>query len=463
VASDKTVHAPAIGVASVVYSVNDTSDVDGDPRTLSIASYDGTGSATTDGTQVTFTNAGFIGAETIQVTVSDEFGGSAVAAITLRNDAPVANPDHVTVATGIMSLDALANATDPDGDSLTIVSVSAGSGGAVTTDGATISYTPGAAFGGAELVSYVVGDQRGGETTGTVTVVADHSVLRSVAATNEQVPGMTGATWMLFGSPSIFAEGTEAGWLATIKNGATRLTGIFSGNVGAPILRVRSDDAARDAAGAAMPQIRFKSFRQPVFAGDNFAFIATITGSGVNGANGTGIWLGESESLRMVARAGDIAPGTGGALFKAFTSMAMPGAQNLFFTAKLKPDRGTVSGANDVGLWTATGLALREGQSIDLGQGPMIVKSFEVLANVKGSAAHGRYDAAEQCVDALLTFTNGSSALVAVHPDASITPVAATGQADTEGRVPAGFGPPSSPGGGQLPVALTTFGGSGFG
>jgi hypothetical protein len=165
----------------------------------------------------------------------------------------------------------------------------------------------------------------------------------------------------------------------------------------------------------------------------------------------------------MVARAGDIAPGTSGARFKAFTSMALPGAQNLFFTAKLKPERGTVSQTNDTGLWTTTGLALREGQSLDLGHGSMVVKSFEVLANIKGSAAHGRYDAAEQCVDALLTFTNGASAIVAVHPDGSITAVAATGQADDEGRVPAGFGPPSSPGGGQLPVALTTFGGSGFG
>jgi hypothetical protein len=463
VANDKTLHAPATGVPSVVYSVNDTSDVDGDLRILNVASYDGAGSATTNGTEITFTNAGFIGAETIQVNVSDGFGGSAAATITLRNDAPVANPDQVTVGTGVVPLDVLANDTDPDGDALTILSVSAGSGGAVTTDGATISYTPGAAFGGAEQLTYVAGDQRGGETSGTVIVVADHSVLRSIAATNEQVPGMTGATWTWFGSPSIFAEGTEAGWLATIKTGAAHLTAIFSGIVGAPIMRVRSDDAARDAAGAAMPQIHFKSFRQPVFAGDNLAFIATITGSGVNATNGSGIWLGEGESLRMVARAGDIAPGTSGARFKAFTSMALPGAQNLFFTAKLKPERGTVSQTNDTGLWTTTGLALREGQSLDLGHGSMVVKSFEVLANIKGSAAHGRYDAAEQCVDALLTFTNGASAIVAVHPDGSITAVAATGQADDEGRVPAGFGPPSSPGGGQLPVALTTFGGSGFG
>jgi hypothetical protein len=333
----------------------------------------------------------------------------------------------------------------------------------VSTDGATISYAAGASFGGAEELTYVAADQRGGQTTGIATVVSDHSILRNIAATNVPVPGLSGAVWTLFGSPSIFAEGTHAGWLATIKMGSARVNGIFSGNVGAPVLRVRSDDAARDAAGATMPSLHFKTFRQPVFAGDNYAFIATLAGPGVNRANGTGIWLGEgASSLRLVARSGSSAPGTNGATFKAFTSMAMPGAENLFFIAKLKPERGVVTSANDTGLWTATGLALREGQTLDAGQGPLVVKSFTVLADIKGSAAHGRYDASEQCVDALITFTNGASAIAAIHPDASVTVVAATGRADEAGRVPVQFGAPSSPGGGQMPVALTTFGGAGF-
>src|SRR6185369_10689029 len=118
VAADKTVHAPAIGVPAVIYSANETSDVDGDPRTLAVLSYDGMGSATSDGAQITFVNAGFAGAETVQVTVADGFGGSALATITLRNDAPVATADQFTVGTGPAQLDVLSNDTDPDGDAL---------------------------------------------------------------------------------------------------------------------------------------------------------------------------------------------------------------------------------------------------------------------------------------------------------------------------------------------------------
>jgi hypothetical protein len=446
-----------------VYSTADTNDVDGDPRTIAVLLYAGSGSATSDGAQITFTNGGFTGAETIQVSVSDGVGGTDTATVTLQNEAPVASSDRFALGDAGGVVHVLVNDSDPDGDALTILSVSPAAGGTATTDGATISYTPGATFAGLEQLTYVVSDGRGGEASSTVTLISDHSISRTVATVNQQVPGMAGAVWSLFGTPSLFAGGTEAGWLGTVKIGATRVNGIFSGAVSAPELRVRSDDAARDAAGAVLPQTRFQSFRQPVFAGDNFAFIAKIAGAGINGGNDNGIWLGEGTALRAIAREGESAPGAGGAKFKAFTSVAMPGAQNIFFTAKLKPQRGVVTSASDMGLWAGTTLALREGQILDLGNGPLRVKSFEVLSDVKGSAGHGRYDSSEQCVDALINFTNGAAAIALVHPDASITLVAATGEADAQGRTPLQFGPPSSPGAGQLPVAMTTFGGAGFG
>jgi hypothetical protein len=107
-------------------------------------------------------------------------------------------------------------------------------------------------------------------------------------------------------------------------------------------------------------------------------------------------------------------------------------------------------------------LALREGQIINPGHGSLRVKSFEVLSNVKGSPGHGRYDPAQQSVNALITFTNRSTAIATIDQDATIHFVASSGQTDDQGRTSVQFGAPSSPGAGQLPVAITTFGGGGF-
>jgi hypothetical protein len=360
VANDKSMHAPPVGVPTVVYSANDTSDADGDARTLAVLAYTGAGSVTSDNNQITFTNGGFSGAETVQVGASDGFGGTAAGTLTLRNAAPVATADHFSVGAASAVFDVLANDSDPDGDVLTIVSVSSATGNNATTDGATIAFTPTSDFGGSDELSYVVGDGHGGTATGTVTVLADHSIAHAIAKTNEAVPGVPGAFWTLFGSPSVFSEGKEAGWLATAKVGASRLNGVFSGNIGAPVLRIRSNDPAPDANGA-VSGARFRSFRQPVFANGDFAVIAKIAGSGVSGANDTGIWAQQQGTLRALAREGEVAPGTNGGTFRAFTSVAMPGGDAVFFTAALKLQRGTVTTANDTGVWVGTTLALREG------------------------------------------------------------------------------------------------------
>lgn len=462
VGNAKTLHAPAMGAPTVVYSTADTSDADGDVRTLAVSGYSGSGSVTTDGSQITFSNGGFTGTETIQVGVSDAFGGSGVTTVTLRNEAPAANADRFSVGAGTTVLDVLANDVDPEGDPLAIVSVSSAAGSAVTTDGATITYTPGEGFRGIEELSYVIGDRRGGTASATATLVADHSVARTVAMTNGEVPGISGAVWTLFGVPSIFAEGTQAGWLGSIKTGTNRLNGIFSGNIGAPVLRVRSGDQAHDGTGAVLPAVTFRSFSQPVFAGSNFAFIAKVAGTGIGAGNDSGLWVGEQGALRALAREGESAPGTNGARFRAFTSVAMPGPDSVFFTAKLAVQRGAPGG--ETGLWVGTNLALREGQMLDAGHGPLMVKSFQALTAVKASPGHGRYDPSEQSIDALITFINGSSAIATIQQDATITFVASSGQIDDQQRTPIQFGTPSSPGGGQMPVALTTFqsGAAGF-
>jgi hypothetical protein len=192
-----------------------------------------------------------------------------------------------------------------------------------------------------------------------------------------------------------------------------------------------------------MTGTRFASLREPVFAGERFGFAATLSGAGVVPTTDTGIWIGEEseggDSLRSIAREGSDAPGTNGAKFQAFQSLVMPGSDALYFKAKLKVNLGGVSSADDQGIWvwtqSGTRLILRKGQSVDLGSGVLQVKSFEVLSTVAGSAGHGRYDAAEQRIDALVSFTNGTKAVATIGQDAGIELIALSGQEDAEGRV----------------------------
>ena len=88
-----------------------------------------------------------------------------------------------------------------------------------------------------------------------------------------------------------------------------------------------------------------------MFAGDNFAFMAKVAGGATTSANDGGVWVGEDGVLRAIGREGEAAPGTNGGEFRAFTSLAMPGAEGVFFTAKLKSGVGGVTKGNDVGLW----------------------------------------------------------------------------------------------------------------
>jgi VCBS repeat-containing protein len=117
-------------------------------------------------------------AETFTYTVSD---GSLTSTATLNvtivgeNDAPVVRASSATVTEDQVAVPvpALANATDPDGDTLSLVSASALSG-SVTIDGGSIRYTPAASMqalntgqSAGDTITYTVSDGRT-STTGTI-------------------------------------------------------------------------------------------------------------------------------------------------------------------------------------------------------------------------------------------------------------------------------------------------------
>jgi len=186
VAEDGTVNVAVLG--------NDT-DPDGD--TLSVASVtQGTHGAVVinpDKTVKYTPAANYNGSDSFTYTVSDSNGGTATGAVTITvtgvNDAPVANADAATVAEdGTVNVTVLGNDTDPDGDTLSVASVTQGThGAAVINPDKTVKYTPSANYNGSDSFTYTVSDGNGGTATGTVTItvtgVNDAPVANADAAT----------------------------------------------------------------------------------------------------------------------------------------------------------------------------------------------------------------------------------------------------------------------------------------
>ncbi len=78
------------------------------------------------------------------------------------NRAPVANDDHASTAQGqSLSIDVLANDSDPDGDPLSLVSVSQPAHGTASIVAGRVVYAPVAGFSGSDAFGYVVSDGQG--------------------------------------------------------------------------------------------------------------------------------------------------------------------------------------------------------------------------------------------------------------------------------------------------------------
>jgi hypothetical protein len=162
---------------------NDT-DVEGDTLSVSAVSNPSGGTVSLDSGTITFTptaNLCGVGAASFDYTVSDGNGGHDTGHVTIdltcTPDPPVAHNDTVSgtedTALLVPASDLTANDTDPDGDTLSVTAVSNPSGGTVSLDSGTITFTPDAnACGNGEgSFDYTVDDGgNGGSDTGHVTV-----------------------------------------------------------------------------------------------------------------------------------------------------------------------------------------------------------------------------------------------------------------------------------------------------
>ncbi len=174
VANADTASVPRNGSVTINVVANDT-DLEGDPLTVSAVGTPAHGTAfrlsSTSVQYVAATN--YTGPDSFTYTVSDGKGGVATAivsiTVTQANSAPIALNDTATVVEdGTLTISVLANDSDPDGDPLTVTSVSQALNGSLSiVSGNAVRYTPRADYHGADNFTYTISD---GALTATAAV-----------------------------------------------------------------------------------------------------------------------------------------------------------------------------------------------------------------------------------------------------------------------------------------------------
>jgi hypothetical protein len=137
-------------------------------------------------------NTDYTGADSFTYVAKDSEGAKTSGTVTLtvsaRNDAPVATVDVVNIEqdSAALTIDILANDTDVESDTLSLIKVGDASHGTVTMDSGKVIYTPTATYSGADSFTYVVGDLDTdgttikSKTTGTVNVTVSETNLDPV-------------------------------------------------------------------------------------------------------------------------------------------------------------------------------------------------------------------------------------------------------------------------------------------
>jgi hypothetical protein len=197
------------------------------------------------------------------------------------------------------------------------------------------------------------------------------AAVRTVALTGQQIPGLPNG--VMFGSFNVGVHGgntvggelNDAGQTAfrSTLNGAgvdaTNDLAIWSEGGGSLGLVARTGDQAPGmTSGVLYGSVSMARLND---AGQT-AFIATLTGSGVDPSNDQSVWSDRSGSLALVSREGDQAPGTpAGVRFGSIDSPWPLVLNNAGQTAFKRSLSGTgVDSTNNVGIWSegSGGLAL---------------------------------------------------------------------------------------------------------
>ena len=192
------------------------SDEDSDTLTISSASVNfGVVDIDSNIQQLIYTPPiSFIGIATINYGVSDGNGGTSFANVSvnvIENQAPVAQNDSASTddRTAII-IAPLANDSDSNNDTLTLISADAEQGSVTIGTNNTLTYSPKAGFDGNDIITYTIDDGKGGQATGQITVTV--KAYQTIIVTNKSRGGGAMAWWFI-GIVSLLAYRRRVAWV----------------------------------------------------------------------------------------------------------------------------------------------------------------------------------------------------------------------------------------------------------
>jgi hypothetical protein len=259
------------------------------------------------------------------------------------------------------------------------------------------------------------------------------SDLRLVALAGQQAPGMpAGADFANFGqidAPTINGQGEVAFRGQTTGPGSLPgySSGIWSeaGGAGLRLVAAKGDVAPGTSA-------QFGELGDPVMNNHGAtAFDAFLQGVGDDFTT-DGVWVDQvDEGLRLVALAGESAPGTVDASFKFLSAPAINALGQVVFYAGLTG--AGVNGNNGSGIWMETSpgdlnLIVRSGDSIEVEPGVFktVAGSFHLaLSGEDDGLQRGFNDRGELALE--LSFTDGSAGIFVFVPEPSTLVIGAAG------------------------------------
>ncbi|MGV3532811.1 MAG: DUF7453 family protein, partial [Chthoniobacteraceae bacterium] len=399
VAGDDSLHVQWIAGAITVSVKDNDTDADSDLLTVTAVGAASHGTTTTDGTSITYEpGENFAGIDEFTYTLSDGHGGTATGTVTLSNALPIAGDDQASTQGEPVTIDVLANDSDPENDSLTILSHTPGAHGTTAIVEAGITYTPDATYDGEDAFTYHIGDGHGGTATAQVLIRNGDVLTRLIAESGAQVPGApAGSTYQSLQVPSIGDDGSLA-WVARV-----RLPGQKQ-----PVLMLIGGASPTKLFGAGdpvpgIPGATFKKFHPPVSDDTGRTiFAAMLKGSGIQKSSNTALFAANPDgTTKVIARLGDSATGLPGATLKKFVAVDAEGGETVFVA--------DTSSKGQTGVWTWDGtnvqLVAATGKPATTASGTKTIKKLALLGNVPGSPGHNRGHQAGR-VALRLTFTD---------------------------------------------------------
>ena len=169
----------ALNTAVTINVLANDSDPDNDPLTVTGTTTPAHGTAVVNANNtITYTPAtGYTGPDSFTYSISDGRGGTASATVSITvspagNSQPVAVGNSATTALNTaVTINVLANDSDPDNDPLTVTGTTTPAHGtAVVNANNTITYTPATGYSGPDSFTYSISDGRGGTASATVSI-----------------------------------------------------------------------------------------------------------------------------------------------------------------------------------------------------------------------------------------------------------------------------------------------------